>query len=161
MAEETVVKNGPVETNIGAPLIFWIVFLIIGVMISLFIVPLFSGSPTTKNLLVSISNWILYLPGSIILPLVVSIWIGESVGQRRETGGKSAKIGEVNAVYASLIYVVAIFIIYLLLYYIDMAALATITILFFVEYVVVIPVFIVLILTPIVSALSAIRHSTA
>ncbi len=148
-----------VETGIAGPLILWITFLLIGVILSLVVEPLVPSNGTIQNLVTSISNWILYLPGCLILPLIVSIWIGEGVGKNRASGARSAKIGEINGIYTSLIYVVSIFIIYLLFYYIDKTALANITLTFFLEFVVAIPVIIVLVLTPIVSALSAIRHT--
>ncbi len=160
-AEQEALRYKAVETSIAGPLILWLTFLILGVIISLVIAPLTSGIPGVKGILTSISNWILYLPGSVILPLIVSMWIGESVGQGRGNGGKSAKIGEINAVYTSLIYVVAIVIIYLIFNYIDKAALAGVSAFTFVEYSVIVPVVIVLVLTPIVATLSAMRHSAS
>jgi hypothetical protein len=148
-----------VQTDIGGALIFWISLLVFGVLLALVISPILAPSGTGKNLLTAISNWILYLPGAIILPLIVSIWIGEAVGKRGIGVGKSAKVGEINAVYTALIYVISIFIIYLLFYYIDPAALANVTITYFLEYVVIIPAIILFILIPIVAALSSARHS--
>lgn len=151
--------SSTVQTDIGGPLIFWISLLVFGVLVALVISPILAPSGGGKNLLTAISNWILYLPGSIILPLIVSIWIGEAVGRRGSSIGRTAKIGEINAVYTALIYVISIFIIYLLFYYIDPSALTNVTITYFLEYVVIIPAIILFVLIPIVSALSSARHS--
>lgn len=160
--KETVVENG-VDVEISQPLVFWVFMLLIGVIIEAILLPL-SGSlnlsATLKSTLTSIAGWLLYLPGSIIFPLIVSIWIGERVGALRRNIASSASIGFINAVYAALIYIVSIFIIYLIIKYITPAFLAIVPITTFVEYAIIIPVVIVIVLVPLVSAISAARHSS-
>ncbi len=152
-------SQGAVEIDIVGPLTFWIVILVVGAIIQFVLIPLTSSVPSVNPILVSIAGWILYLPGSIILPLVVAIWVGERVGASRNQVKSAVKVGLVNAVYAALIYAVAIFIIYLLLKYISPTFLGTITLTTFVEYVVAIPVAIVILLIPFIASLSAARHA--
>ncbi len=152
-------KKRTVEIDIVAPLIFWIALLLIGVLAILLFQPIFSSNKGISTLMTDISGWILYLPGSLIMPLVVSIWIGEKAGQAKNGIKSAAKIGEINAVYATLIYVVAVFIIYLLLYYISPASIQSKSLINYAEYVILLPAVIILALVPIVSALSAARHS--
>ena len=150
----------PIETSIGGPLVLWIAFLIVGVILLLVVAPLVSSNRLAYNLVRSISNWILYLPGSLVLPLIISVWMGESVGKNRVGIGRSARIGEVNAVYVAMVYVITIIIIYLVFYYINPVAVSSVSLTDFVEFSVALPVVIVLVLTPIVAALSAARHSS-
>jgi hypothetical protein len=150
-----------VEIDIAGPLTFWIILLVIGVLLQLVIVPLHMGSASLNSLLTEISNWLIYLPGSVVLPLIVALMIGERVGATRSSASSAAFVGEVNALYTALVYIIAIVIIYLLFYYISPASLATITLTYFAEYAVLVPVVILLVLVPLISALSAVRHSKA
>ncbi len=152
-------KRRPVEIDIVAPLIFWLALLLIGVLALLVLKPVFANITGVATLMAEISQLILYLPGCVIMPLIVSIWIGEKAGQAKNGIKSATKIGEINAIYATLIYIVAIFIIYLLIYYISPASLQSISLVSYAEYVILLPAVIVLALVPIVSALSAARHS--
>jgi hypothetical protein len=159
--EEASVKRG-IEIDIVGPLSFWVVMLVIGIAMELFIAPLMGsiGATSARVLASSAGQYILYLPGSLILPLVVAIWVGERVGAKRNKVGSAVSVGLINAVYAALIYAVAIFIIYLLLYYILPSFLMVLTLTTFLIYVVAIPILIVIILVPVIGALSAARHSS-
>ena len=157
--EET--RRRPAEIEIGGPLVFWITMLVIGLLAVLVFEPVFSNVQGVSALMKAISGWILYLPGSIILPLIVSIWIGERVGSSKGNAKSAAKAGEINAIYTTLIYVVSIFIIYMLIYYISPASLQSNSLVSYAEYAIAIPAVIVLVLTPLVSALSGARHSGA
>jgi len=154
-------RRRTVEIDIAGPLIFWITMLVIGLLAVLVFEPVFSNIAGVKALMGDISQWILYLPGSVILPLIVSIWIGERVGSTKGNVKAAAKAGEINALYTTLIYIVAIFIIYMLIYYISPGSLQSISLVNYAEYVIAIPAIIILVLTPLVSALSGARHSGA
>lgn len=143
--------------SIAAPLTLWIALLIIGVFSAY--MAKFLAASGIASLMTNISGWILYLPGSLIIPLVVSIWIGERVGSAKGGSKSAVKIGEINAIYTTLIYVVVVLIIYMLLYYILPTYLQTKSLTNYAEYVIGIPAVIVLALVPIVSALSAARRS--
>ena len=149
------------EIDIVGPLTFWIIMLVVGVLLDVILAPISGsvGQSGIQSFLTTIAGYILFLPGSIILPLIVSIWIGERVGANKNKVKAAVTLGEVNAAYTGLIYVIAIFIIYLLVRYITPTFLNTITLTSFIEYVVVVPVVIVVILIPFIAALSAARHS--
>jgi hypothetical protein len=152
-------KKRAVEIDIVAPLVFWIALLLIGLLAILVFQPVFSSNAGISALMTDISNWILYLPGSVIMPLIVAIWIGERAGSAKNNVRSAVRIGEINAVYATLIYVVAVFIIYLLFYYISPMSLQSKSLVNYAEYVICIPAAIILLLVPVVSALSAARHN--
>ena len=159
-AEPATEKTG-IEIDIVGPLTFWIVMLVIGVLLSLFIAPLSGnvGNTALQTFAKNVGSWILYLPGSLILPLVIALWVGERVGAKRNKVSSAVTIGLINAAYAALVYAVSIFIIYLLLYYISPSLLPS-QLATFLIYVVAIPILLVVVLIPIVGALSAARHSS-
>ncbi len=163
-AEPHDVQHGRgVEINIWGPLIFWIFFLILGLALELLVAPVVkaSGSVGIANTIGTIAGYIIYMPGSIILPLIVALWIGERVGASHAKLGSAATVGIVNAAYAALIYAVTIFIIYLLIKYVAPGFLSTITLESFVIYAVAIPIAIVVVLIPLIASLSAARHSNS
>lgn len=150
-----------VEIDVFGPLTFWLVILVIGVILELIIAPIASslGNSGLQSLVIAISGYILYLPGAVILPLVVAVWLGERVGATKNNVGPAVNIGLVNAAYTALIYAVAIFIIYLLIKYITPGFLSAVSLTMFLEFVVIIPIVIVVALIPFIAALSAARHS--
>ncbi len=152
-----------IEIDIAGPLTFWILMLAIGLIIQLLLINLLTNvnNPGIKNLLPELAGWILYMPGAIIFPLVVALWVGERVGASGNKFKSAIAVGGINGFYAALIYAIAIFIVYLLLKYIDPAFLAfeaqnETT---YLEYDLVVPIVIVVFLVPIISGLSAARHS--
>jgi len=151
-----------VEINIWGPLIFWIFFLILGLALELLVAPVVksAGNVDIANTIGTIAGYIIYMPGSIILPLIVALWIGERVGASHAKLSPAATVGIVNATYAALIYAVTIFIIYLLIRYVAPNFLSTITLESFLIYAVAIPVAIVIVLIPLIASLSAARHSS-
>ncbi|MGC8649007.1 MAG: hypothetical protein ACP5UN_02205 [Candidatus Micrarchaeia archaeon] len=153
-------SNG-IEIDIVGPLSFWLAFLIMGVIIQLVLVP-FMNSATSQNtitpVLLEISSWILYLPGSIILPLIVALWLGEKIGATKNKIKSAITIATINAIYTALVYIIAIFIIYLLIDYITPTFFNKIGIVAIAEYVVILPIIIIVILIPLIASLSAARH---
>lgn len=157
-------SNG-IEIDIKEPLAFWLLILIIGLAFEVILLPIANGygvDPGITGLLSKIAGWILFLPGSIILPLIASVWIGERVGAKRNKVTAAVSVGGINAAYTALIYLIAIIIIYLLIYFITPNFLTTsnISLGYYVEYVVIIPIIIVILMIPFISALSAARHSS-
>lgn len=150
-----------IEIDIKGPLVFWIAILLAGLLLALIIAPLLGTGTNLGGISATIGGYILYLPGSIILPLIVAIWVGERVGSARSRIKNSAKVGLVNAAYACLIYAVSIFIIYLLLYYVSPGFLtgSSITLNTFLTYAVAVPIIIVFVLIPLIAALSSARHA--
>lgn len=115
-----------------------------------------------NGLLESIAGWIIYFPGYFILPLVVAVWLGERVGASRNKVTSAMTVGLINAIYAILIYVIAMVIIYLLITAIKPSffSASNISLVSFAENAIGIPVAIVLILVPFIASLSAARHSS-
>ncbi|MGC8586630.1 MAG: hypothetical protein ACP5K5_03770 [Candidatus Micrarchaeia archaeon] len=149
------------ELSIAEPLSFWIGMLLLAIIIELVIVP-FSGSlGVSKDTFNNIANYIIYLPGCIVMPLLVAIWLGERIGALSK-GKNVAYKSIVNAIYMSIIYLVAIFIIFLVAKYTNLNLFPTLMPSLnmgnFLEYLVAIPVAILLVLTPLFAILSAARH---
>ncbi|MCL5429861.1 MAG: hypothetical protein M1504_00090, partial [Candidatus Marsarchaeota archaeon] len=85
---------------------------------------------------------------------------GERIGASREQ--KTVwKVSAMNAIYTSIIYVIVILIIYLILKYGTQVQIWGTNIVSFAEFVVVVPIAIVLVLIPLIAALSAARHAGA
>ncbi|MGC8571906.1 MAG: hypothetical protein ACP5LH_01325 [Candidatus Micrarchaeia archaeon] len=155
-------KNNGIEIDIIGPLTFWLSFLVMGVIIQLILIPIFNNSIDNSiiEVLNKISGWILYLPGSLILSLIVALWIGERIGATKNKVKSAVIIGVINAVYTIIVYIIAIFIIYLLISYIEPTFIKdyNLTLTLLAEYVIIIPSAIVLILVPFIASLSAARH---
>jgi hypothetical protein len=69
---------------------------------------------------------VLFMPGSIIIPLLVGIAIGVKVGNRSKTAARSARMGMLNGIYASIIYIVAMVIVYEVMVYVSPSLLPTV-----------------------------------
>ncbi|MEM0149461.1 MAG: hypothetical protein QXW10_01020 [Candidatus Micrarchaeaceae archaeon] len=150
------------EIHLTKPLAFWFSFLIIGMLVLLVIIPLLPdmGMATLKPALMELSIGILYLPGAIIFPLIVALWIGERVGMIENRAYNAVTIGLLNAVYTALIYVIGIFVVFLVLYYSGHTALLSISLRDFLIYLLAIPVSILIVLVPTFSAMSAARRKS-
>lgn len=148
------------QISIVGPLAFWIIIIIVGLVLEIL-----GSAFSILSLFTTLGGWIVYLPGTIILPLIAGLWIGEKVGSARNKVGSAVSLGLVNAIYAALIYVIAIFIIYLIVNYVVQpqthiqTLLSTLTLTTFLEYGIGLPVVLVLIVAPLIAALSAARHS--
>ncbi|MCL5429862.1 MAG: hypothetical protein M1504_00095, partial [Candidatus Marsarchaeota archaeon] len=71
--EKPAVQKRNNEIDIFGPLTFWIMIMVVGVIIDVVLAPITQagGQTNIANLLLKISNFILYLPGAIIWPLIV------------------------------------------------------------------------------------------
>ena len=148
------------EIDIFGPMSFWIGLLVIGLIIEFVIGPLAKLAGVPQQLFTTVANYILYLPGAIILPLVVAVWVGERVGSSGRRVGEALRVGLLNAIYVAFVYAIAIFIIYLLIFYGDAKALPTgFTLNSFLTFLIAIPVVIVLVLIPMFSTMSSARRS--
>ena len=147
--------------HLSKPLAFWFGFLILGMLVLLVIIPLLPdiGMSTLKPALEDLSKGILYLPGTIIFPLIVALWVGERVGIVENRVHNAATMGLLNAAYTALIYVIGIFVVFLVLYYSGyIASLGITTLHDFLIYLIAIPVSILIILIPTFSVMSAARR---
>ncbi|MGC8537405.1 MAG: hypothetical protein ACP5MZ_00250, partial [Candidatus Micrarchaeia archaeon] len=116
------------------------------------------GMVSLSTALEDISKGILYLPGAIIFPLIVALWIGERVGMVENRTHSAVTIGLLNAAYTALIYAIGIFIVFLVIHYSVNTAIISITLHDFFMYLLALPISILIILVPTFSAMSAARR---
>lgn len=149
-----------VTISLEEPLTFWIGILVIAALMQLVAIPLATarGQTGLNNYMNEFANYAIYIPGLIILPLLVAVWIGERVSYIRKKKSEVAYKGVMNAIYASLVYVIAIFIIYLIMTEQKLGVLATIGMPTFVEYFIVVPLVINIVVVPLFAVLSAERR---
>ena len=153
----------PQVTNVSitGPITFWIGLLVIAALLQLVAIPFANSYSHTvfNNYFNDFANYILYIPGLVVLPLIVALWVGDRVSYL-ESRKKSAIVskGIINALYTSLIYIVAIFIIYLIMVLVKLGALHAVSPLLFGEYLILIPVVINIIMIPIFALLSSARR---
>lgn len=147
------------RASIRGPLSFWIGFLILAVIIQLVIVPVLSGQNLTDvaTLLGNIAKYLVYLPGLLIFPFLVSIWIGERIGDSVGKTGNPLREGLINAAYASVIYGIAIFIVFLILNVGQSGIFSQLNSIYSLIYLIAIPVPILLVLTPAFALLASAR----
>ncbi|MCL5433969.1 MAG: hypothetical protein M1538_03270 [Candidatus Marsarchaeota archaeon] len=162
--EDKLMNGNKIEIDIIGPLSFWLAFLVLGVIIQLVLIPIVINLRVSNGSLIKIlsdiGGWILYMPGALILPLVISLWMGERIGATKNKVKSAITIGIINAIYTVIVYIIAIFIIYLLISYIEPSFISgyNLTLVTLAEYVIAIPAMIVLILVPFIASLSAARH---
>ncbi len=144
------------RVSLFGPLFLWALIIIIGIILEV-VVPavLGKGFASYAAIYKTAGNYILTLPGAIILPLIISVWIGHKVGETARNAISAVKLGLINGVYASIVYGVIIFITQLILKYTTTYALTTD---FIIKYLVAIPIAIVIIFTIIIALLNEMRH---
>ncbi|MDE1856932.1 MAG: hypothetical protein KGH98_02495 [Candidatus Micrarchaeota archaeon] len=105
------------EPSIFGPIILWVVILAAATILELVVGPMLSGiGQGAASALQSIVNYILYMPGIIVLPIIMAIWIGEIVASFKSISMKNvAQVSLVNAVYTAIIYAITIFILYIII----------------------------------------------
>lgn len=142
--------------SIAVPMTIWIILLLIALLLNAFaVLNASSGQTALNSVLLAISNFILNLPGIVIMPIIFGAAIGAIAGLKGRTIQDGAKLGAIDGVYASVIYVVAIIVIYLILLYTLPASAPT-----FVNlgiYWLVLPVFLTLLLSIIFGGLTSLR----
>lgn len=100
------------------PVFYWVAALAIALLINILLFfNLIQPNTGLHSLLNSLANFILYLPGIIVLPLIIGMLIGREVGHSARTIKYAARIGFLKSIYACLTYVVSIIILYLILFY--------------------------------------------
>jgi len=145
------------SVSIGGPLMLWIGLLVFGVLLQLVFVPFGAAYHRTafNSYFNFFADFVIYVPGIFILPLLISLWIGERVSYLKERIGYKALI---HAVYAAVIYIVTIVIIYFVMKLQGSGALVAVNTVTFLEYVVGVPLLILLVITPLFAKLSAARR---
>ncbi|MEM3827539.1 MAG: hypothetical protein QXR58_02985, partial [Candidatus Micrarchaeaceae archaeon] len=127
--------------------------LAIGVVLKVVATPLLSGNGLTGfgTDLSAVSKYILYIPGSFIIPLIVAAYIGEKVGAAATKTKKALGLGLMNAVYTSFIYLIIIVILYLITKYAYPSILPGLILTDFILYMVALPIAILLVVVPLLS----------
>lgn len=104
--------------SIAIPIIAWVILLLVGLLLNAIAVLNSSSSqPGINSIILAISNFILNLPGIVIMPIVFGAMIGSIAGMKGRNIRDGAKLGAIDGVYASVIYVIAIVVIYLVMIY--------------------------------------------
>ena len=146
------------DIGIAGPLAFWIIMLLLGLaFLILFPAGRANASGSISFILYDIGSYIIYMPGAIIFPLIVALWIGMRTGANTQNIRKAIDVGVINAVYTSVVYAISIFIIYLIAVYSSVELLKSLPTDTFVVYLVIIPVATLLILTPLIGLLRRAR----
>ncbi len=108
------------HVSIIEPMLFWVILLIIALVLRMVLTftGLVGSTGSIYNLLNSFSNYVLFMPGAVILPLVVGAIIGAQVGIKAHSMELAQRGGLLNGVYAAVVYLVAIIVIWAIVYYV-------------------------------------------
>ena len=129
MEEEDIAKDveksghaagSPGHVSILEPMLFWIVLLIIALAIRMVITftGLVGSTGSIYDVLSNFSNYVLFMPGMVVLPLIVGAIIGAQVGLKARSMELAQRGGLLNGVYSAVVYLVAIVVIWAIIYYI-------------------------------------------
>jgi hypothetical protein len=146
------------HAEIEEPILFWIAILAVGIILRIIVydTTALAGTGPIYGLAGSISEFILFVPGPIILPLIIGAVIGSKVGVMSTNMKKAIKSGILNSTYAAVIYVVAIIVIYEVLEYTVPSK--SIGVPFLIYGLVILPVLILLLVSVIFAVLSYSRR---
>ena len=146
--------------SLAGPLAFWIGLIIIAAVLQLVAVPFTAsyGRTTLSKELAAVGNYIIYEPGILILPILASLWMGERVSHLDKHMSYVATKGVANATYAIIVYSVAALIVYLAMMYQKMGVLSSFSTVSFIEYIILVPCAIVLIVVTTFAVISAARR---
>lgn len=114
--EEVVEKKS--QISIAEPMFIWILLLVIAMVINVLANSSYVPTGNVSNILKASAHFILFMPGAIILPTIVGAVIGAEIGRRAKTMSAAIRSGLINGIYATIIYLITIFIIYEVIVYI-------------------------------------------
>lgn len=105
--------------DISGLLAVWMVVLFTALAIDFALTGPYKGANlgAAQPYFLAFAQFILTLPGSLVLPLVVGAALGAEIGMKAHSLEVATKAGIINGIYASLVYLVAIIIIYEFLVY--------------------------------------------
>ncbi len=107
------------HVNVYEPMFAWIMLLLLAVALKI-IVDNTTAIPA-GTLLYSVSAkysaFMLNFPGTVILPLLVGVIIGEEVGVRSSSMKNAVRSGLLNGIYASVIYIIVTIVLFLIVNY--------------------------------------------
>ena len=146
--------------SLSGPLALWIGIIIVATALQLFIFPNMqaSGYGAIVSAGTVVTNYLLYIPGVFVLPMLAALWIGSRVGS---TDGDNEEImtrSLINAFYSAVVYMIVIFIIYLLSQSTKTGAYASLAVPIFFEYAVVVPTLICVVIVPLFALITSARR---
>ncbi|MCL5100384.1 MAG: hypothetical protein M1122_00305 [Candidatus Marsarchaeota archaeon] len=101
--------------NISVPIAAWILILIVGLLLA--VIPSYTKFESgLHGIETSMSNFILFNPGPILLPLVIGAVIGARTGARAEGLKDALRSGCLNGAYSAVIYAISTMVIFEILY---------------------------------------------
>ena len=159
--EEDAEQKKKVQVSIAEPMFIWVLLLVLALVAKII---LLQPSPITPSggfaqIVNEAANFILFMPGAMILPIIVGAVIGAEIGTRAKSMKAAITAGTINGIYASIIYVVAIAIIYEVIVYVLPGIVPTLE--FLISYWLVLPVAIVILLSLAFAVLSHSRKVVA
>lgn len=142
--------------SIAVPMTIWIILIMVALLLDGFAtINAPSGQTALNNVLFAIANFILNLPGIVIMPIIFGAAIGAIAGLKGRTIRDGAQLGAIDGVYASVIYIVAIVVIFLIMFY-ALPALAP-TLSYLAIYWLALPIVLTIVVSVIFGALTSLR----
>lgn len=154
--EEPDVRAANFAYSLTSPMKFWLFLIFISAVILLVVFE--SPSIAYASILTTLANILLLLPGSIVLPLLVALFNGIDIGNVSLSSSKANKAALYNGIYSSVIYLVAILILYETLNYVSSSLLPKLS--FIIQYWVLQPVGILIVLPLIIATLAFYRKKS-
>ncbi len=149
------------DMSVGGPISLWIGLVAIAAIIQLFVFPAIQGSGIVTpylsyfNVLAAAA---LYVPGIFVLPILAALWIGSKAGATRGNANTVAYRAMINGVYASVIYLIEVFVFYIISNSTHTSVLSSVALGGFVEYVVALPIIVCLVVAPLFAIISHARR---
>ncbi|MDE1870159.1 MAG: hypothetical protein KGH71_04210 [Candidatus Micrarchaeota archaeon] len=142
--------------SIAWPILIWIILLLIALLLDGFAtINAPSGQVALNGIFLAIANFILNLPGIVIMPIIFGAAIGGIAGLKGRTIRDGAQLGAIDGLYASVIYIVAIVVIFLIMLY-ALPSLAP-TLSYLAIYWLILPVALAIVVSVIFGALTSLR----
>ncbi len=110
--EESPAPDDKAGFSIEAPMVAWILILVVALVMKL--LGNYISLPSTVGY---VAGLVLFMPGSFILPIIIGAAMGAGIGRRSKNITSAMKTSVLASIYAGIIYVVAIIVIYEILSY--------------------------------------------
>ena len=110
------------DVRIYEPMFVWIFLLSVAVVLNIILAdtPFIPQGSVTYTISDAYIRFMLQLPGMVILPLIMGAMIGSDVGKKATSAKSATKAGLLNGIYASLVYFIAMIVIYMVISYLTM-----------------------------------------
>ncbi len=154
--DEEDMRTSRLAYHLSSPMKFWLFLIFLSAVILLVVFE--RPSVPYASILTSLANILLLLPGAIVLPLIVALLNGIDIGNVSLSMGKASRAALYNGIYGSVIYLVAILILYETLNYVSATLVPSMG--FIVQYWVLQPVGILIVLPLIMATISFYRKKS-